>query len=81
VKPFIQREASSWEGVFLKGSQITAIRGSQAVTTPVNRGKARGGARKASKSSKASSTAGITKNTQGGGRATRSSQSGNARAA
>ena len=85
VRPSIQREASSWEGVSLEGSQITAIGGGQAVATPVNRGKARGGARggarKASGSSKASSTAGITKNTRGGGRATRSSRSGDAGAA
>ena len=82
VRPSIQREASQWEGVALEGSQITAIGGGQALSTPGNRGntrgKARAGARKASGSQKASATAGIAKNTRSGGRTTRSSQPGNA---
>jgi len=77
VRPSIQRKASQWEGVTLKGSQTTAVRGGQAVTTPVNsgkvRGRTRGRARKASGSSKASLTTGITKNTRGSGQTTRSS--------
>jgi len=43
VRPSIQRKASKWEGVTLEGSQTMAVGGGQAVATPVNSSKGRGG--------------------------------------